>query len=620
MVNTSSTETFSLEEKQHSNGISWTRFRIVLVVFVLLLLIVGLLTGFLAAKSAREEVEEKYAKLGGNGDAAKTTLNPRSTTVVPSGKPACSGKQWCNVRLPEHIRPYHYNLEILSDVKNLKYDGQVEILLSVSKPIDVILVHIKEKLITKVNLQSIDGKSEVAQMESHFAYPENEYYVTKFEEDLSVGNYSFTLNFKSNISSTLTGYYKSQYKENGQNKTLLTTKFQPTDARRAFPCLDEPDLKATFSITMKHPSEYHARSNEPGQVIETSNGITTTRFNKTVKMSPYLICFIVSQFQSKYEGITGNNNMTITIWSQPKLVSSTEYAYNVSIKMMAFMEDFLGVDYPMPKLDMFAIPDYGSGATEHWGIITYRESRLLYTPGVSSEGNKRSSAGIIAHECAHLWFGNLVTCKWWNDLWVQEGLASYMENYAIHHVHPEWNVKNNYLVGDWSTGMTLDSYASSHPISQDVTHPRQIKEIFDSITYNKGAALFQMLDYYLGVDLFKAGLKEYLTTNQYKGATVGDLWKAFDQVTGRNITSIMETWTRQMGFPVITITKTTDGFDLTQKHFLVDPQANVTRKSPFNYQWKIPFMYALSNNLTGRLTKIISDEKDFRTHRSSWFY
>lgn len=588
--------------------------------------LVGVLSGVISANNAREETETEWkAKLDKQtadkvSTVAPETEKPATKAPEPTSKPTTKGPatkaptkaptqpptqppaqctdEWCNVRLPKHVRPSHYNLDIKADVVNLKFNGKISAYINVTKETSNIILHIKEMNITSANLTTQDDPSKPIEIEKSFPHPENEYHVSKTKAPIKAGTYIYTVTYEALVSEKLTGFYKSTYKENGKTEVLLTTKFQPTDSRKAFPNFDEPDLKATFSISIEHPATHHARCNMPGT---TANMVDPawkkTTFGKTVKMSSYLIAFVVSKFKGSKVGKA--HNLDVQVWSRPDQIANTEYAYNATIKMMEFLEDFTNVSYPMPKLDSYGIPDYGSGATEHWGIITYRESRLLYDPKKSSQSNKQSSATIIGHECTHLWFGNLVTCKWWNDLWVQEGMASYLEYYAADAVHPDWKMMDSFITVDWKTGITLDALASSHPISQDVSNPKKIKQAFDSITYNKGSSLFQMLDSYLTTEVFKRGIYIYLRDNQYTGATVDDYWEAFTKATEehgdrKDIKAIMDTWTHQMGFPVITISRK-NGNDskvvIQQEHFLIDPNSNVTRESKFGYQWQVPFTY-----------------------------
>jgi len=601
-----------------------SRFWIGVILVLVVIFLVGILSGVLSAKSEREKVEAEYAssKTKRNKDPAtkspptkappskkpsKPPVSPSQKTAKPtvssqqptspSQKPtqaSCTGGPWCNIRLPTDVIPFHYNLKISADVDALKFNGTQKMFVNVTMPTKYVLFHYKEMDITSWRIVRSSNMQEVL-IKAGYPKPLNEYFVIEATSEMGIGNYEVEVTFAANVSIKLTGFYKSTYtNRTGQTRTLLTTKFQPTDARKAYPCMDEPDLKATFNITMVHPSEYKALSNMPVESNVTINGITTTKFGKTVKMSTYLVAFIVCDFAYK-ENITGiGHNITMRVYSSPPQVNNTDYGLRLGTEMMTYLEEFFGVVYPMPKLDFVAIPDYGSGATEHWGVITYREARLLYTKGISSEGNKESIANIVAHECAHLWFGNLVTCKWWNDLWVQEGMASYIEYYAVDKVHPNWEMMTQFFTSDWRSGMSLDALASSHAISLPVTHPKQIKEIFDSITYRKGSSIIRMLDHYLGVEKFRKGLKEYLTAHQFAGATSDDLWRAFDKATGEDILNMMKTWTNQMGHPLINITVDPSNATkavATQKHFLIDPKANVTVASPYNYKWIVPLSY-----------------------------
>lgn len=530
----------------------------------------------------------------------------------------CPGDIWCRVRLPQYIVPYHYNLLIKADVSNLRFEGQQTVYFDLTNSTNTIVIHTKEMNISTDRVKSVSTNI-IYTVAKQFIYKENEYFVVILSDNLPLGKYLLTLNFNAEVSTKLTGFYRSSYKENGTEEILLTTKFQPTDARKAFPCFDEPDLKATFDISIVHPYGYHAASNMPGMTSPSfrHKSWLKTTFQKTVIMSTYLVAFIVSKFENKFNGFSGiEDNVKLAIWSRPDHVDITEYAYNTSKMMVTFIEQFLNVQYSLPKIDMFAIPDYGSGATEHWGIITYRESKLLYLPGETSVASQKGTAAIIAHEIAHFWFGNLVTCKWWNDLWVQEGMASYLEYYLLDHTHPKWNIKDSYITSELIPGLRLDALQSSHPLSQPLNHPKKIKEIFDTITYRKGASLFGMLDSFLGTEMFRDCLNAYLTEFAYKGATVDDIWNSFSKVSGMNMSSMMKTWTLQMGFPLITIKKIDSSiFLFKQERFLyVKSQGNVTK----NYKWIIPFKYAESVDLKKGKVSILSLESTIVASSAEW--
>lgn len=576
------------------------KWRLIAGAFVVLVVIflVGILSGILSAKHEREKVEEKYASKKVKRDEKTTSAPSQPTPTSPqiTTQSPCTGGPWCSVRLPTNIIPFHYNLKIEVDFPGLKFNGTQRMFVKVVRPTSYVLFHYKLMRIIAWKIFK-SGTMEEIVIKSASPQPLNEYFVIEAAKDIAIGDYEIEVKFAANVSTKLTGFYKSTYKDkNGKTRTLLTTKFQPTDARKAFPCFDEPNLKASFNISIVHPAEHVILSNMPVASFTPTNAdwMSTTYFEKTVKMSTYLVAFIVCEFHFK-ENVTGlARNIKMRVYSSQRQVENTAYGLKLGTEMMTYLEGFFGVVYPMPKLDFVAIPDYGSGATEHWGLITYREARLLFTEGVSSEGNREGIANIVAHECVHLWFGNLVTCKWWNDLWVQEGMASYIEYYAVDKVHPDWEMMTQFFISDWRSGMNLDALASSHAISLPVVHPRQIKEIFDTITYRKGSSIIRMLDHDVGPQKFRESLKEYLNANRFAGATSDDLWKAFDKVTGSAILHMMKTWTLQMGHPLITITRDTRDRSqaiATQEHFLLDPKAKVTVKSPYNYKWVVPLSY-----------------------------
>ncbi|XP_048581683.1 glutamyl aminopeptidase-like [Nematostella vectensis] len=353
-------------------------------------------------------------------------------------------------------------------------------------------------------------------------------------------------------------------------------------------------MKATFTTTIVHEPDYTALTNMPEAINKTrSDGLIETRFMKSVPMSTYLLAFIVCDFKHT-ETITGeHNNVTLRVWTTPDQINQTYFALDVAEKIITYFEKYYKVMYPLPKQDLIAIPDFSSGAMENWGLITFRETALLYQPGVSSESNKQRVAVVVSHELAHQWFGNIVSPKWWNDLWLNEGFASYVEYLGVNHTHPDWQMLDQFLLLDLQLVLPLDSLATSHPISVEVDHPKKIKQIFDRISYSKGSSIIRMLAGFLGDDLFTDGLQHYLKKFAFKNAETKDLWEALGETSKTDVKTIMDTWTLQMGFPVVKVGRVGDSNKarLTQKHFLLDPGANVTIASPYGYKWYIPFTY-----------------------------
>lgn len=416
--------------------------------------------------------------------------------------------------------------------------------------------------------------------------------------------YRLFMEFTGPLKTDLKGFYLSSYEENGQKRYLATTQFQPTDARKAFPCFDEPEYKAIFKITIVRKVGWQSLSN--GKIISTdsrSNGMKADNFAPTPEMSTYLVAYIISKF--KVQRGTTSNGLQYGVWAQPGSILQTTEALNVGTKVISFYEDYFNISFPLPKQDMVAVPDYPLGAMENWGLITYRETRMLYDERVSTERNLASVTLSIAHELSHQWFGDLVTMKWWDDLWLNEGFATFIEYLRTDHVHPDWKMFDQFTQ-ELFDAFEFDGVKSSHPIYVPVENPDQINEIFDKISYAKGGCVIRMIRYVLGEETFRHGLIDYLNGLRYKSAVHGDLWEALQKIAVRegkhipfSVKNIMDTWILQMNYPVVMVTRNKQNLRVQQNRFLLNKDSNVTEKfsSPFSYLWKVPLTYTTSKEL-----------------------
>uniref|UniRef100_G3PPF5 Aminopeptidase n=1 Tax=Gasterosteus aculeatus aculeatus TaxID=481459 RepID=G3PPF5_GASAC len=520
-----------------------------------------------------------------------------SSTTSPSTGPNSLAPVSYNVTLWPRLEPNKAGLYIFS--------GHSAVVFRCVKETDLILIHSNMLNLTNfeghhAKLTGLGGTTAPGLKETWLEVP-TEYLVVRLNSPLQAGGmYELYTDFIGELADDLGGFYRSEYTEDGVKKIVATTQMQPTDARKAFPCFDEPAMKAVFHITLIHPQETVALSNSMNYGSSSlSVNCPYTSFMPTEIMSTYLLAFVVSEFKSISP--KAKADVLVRIWARRKAIDEGQgdYALEKTGPILSFFEKYYNSSYPLSKSDQIALPDFSAGAMENWGLITYRETALLYDPNVSSNGDKEWVATVISHELAHMWFGNLVTTRWWNDLWLNEGFATYVSYLGANFAEPTWNMKDLIVLNQIVGVMSVDALASSHPLSskeEDVLTPDQISELFDSITYSKGAAVLRMLSEFITEDVFSKGLSTYLDAFKYNNTVYTDLWKHLQMaVDSSNITLphsvevIMNRWILQMGFPVVTI-NTNTGI-ITQKHFLLDPDSVVDRPSEFKYEWFVPLTW-----------------------------
>ncbi|XP_047467541.1 glutamyl aminopeptidase [Mugil cephalus] len=537
--------------------------------------------------------------LGLSGSDPAPTVGP--TQPPPPGRGPCapstdSSGDWRNFRLPSYVNPVHYDLHLEPDLIDDTYSGTVAIKVKVEKPTRHLWLHIRETFVTTIPrlkfLNSAGGEREI-EVKSCFEYKPQEYVVVEATEDLPVTGseefYILSLDFQGWLNGSVVGFYRVIYKENGITKKIAATDHEPTDARKTFPCFDEPNKKATYSISITHDIKYQALSNMPpeGPALHLSGDKMKTSFQKSVPMSTYLVCFAVHQFE--YVERHSSRGIPLRIYAQPSQLETATYAADTTKVIFDYFEEYFNMTYSISKLDKIAIPDFGTGAMENWGLITYRETNLLFDKDQSSSYNKQRVASVIAHELVHQWFGNIVTMDWWDDLWLNEGFASFFEYIGVEKAEPTWGMRDIMIISDVLPVMVNDALLSSHPIIVNVSTPAEITSVFDAISYSKGASILRMLEDWMGKELFRDGCRKYLNDFYFKNAKTSNFWASLASVSGFPVAEVMDTWTKQMGYPVLHLSVSETNAKLSQKRFLLDPKADITQPpTPLQYKWTIP--------------------------------
>ena len=491
------------------------------------------------------------------------------------------------VVLPETARPNKYRIKLHPDLTNFTFQGEQSVDIQVLEPTSSIVLNAIDLTIDKATIHAMGISLTTYSVNFDKAA---ETATLQFEDTIQPGEARLEMAFSGELNDKLIGFYRSEYtSQDGETRYLATTQFEATDARRAFPCWDEPAKKAIFEVTLVFADEYQAVSNTPA-VEETvpGTGLKSIRFAETPVMSTYLLAFVVGNLTSIEERASGGT--LVGVWTTPGKENQANFALDTSVKLLGYFNEYFGIPYPLAKLDHIAIPDFAAGAMENWGAVTYRETALLVDPDNSSAGTRQRVAEVIAHEMAHMWFGDLVTMEWWDDLWLNESFASWMGNKAVDWLFPEWKMWTQFVNMDTNRALSLDGLKNSHPIEQAVKNPAEVSQLFDAISYSKGASVIRMLENFLGEETFRKGLNRYLTSNMYDNARTEDLWSALEKESGQPVTAIMDSWVKQMGYPVIQVESERSGnqtrLSVTQERFVYDRLLGETE--PDTEVWRVP--------------------------------
>ncbi len=486
-------------------------------------------------------------------------------------------------RLPTSVRPHAYRLVLVPDLASATFTGDVEIDVTIVEPTSTITFNAAELELTFAELNDSDPDKGYALAPVDIALDAEEEQATlTFAEPLAPGPATLHLSFTGILNDKLHGFYRSTFTdEDGVEHIIATTQMESTDARRAFPCWDEPELKATFEVTLVVDDALAAYSNGP--VVEEflqPEGKRRVRFAPTMIMSTYLVAFIVGPLEATAP--LPVDGVPLRIVHPPGKGHLTPFALDVGSHALRFFTEYFGLPYPADKLDLVAIPDFAFGAMENLGCVTFRESVLLVDPAQASRVELERVADVVCHEIAHMWFGDLVTMKWWNGIWLNEAFATFMEVLAVDAFRPEWQRWVSFGV-EREAAMAVDGLHSTRPVEFPVGRPEEAQGMFDVLTYQKGGSVLRMLEQFVGPDVFRDGIRDYLSTHQYGNTETADLWDALERSSGRAVRSIMDTWIDQGGYPLLRVDE--DG-SLAQTAFSYHGEPG----GAIGHAWQVPVL------------------------------
>ncbi len=460
-------------------------------------------------------------------------------------------------RLPRHTTPQRYDLVLEPDLANATFAGTVTI--GVTTEIET-----PELALNAIELEidscTLDGET----VEFRLDEPNERLFLTP-TAGVGVGEHVVTIVFRGVLNDQLRGWYRSTYRDDGGERVIATTQMQSTDCRRAFPCWDEPDFKAAFSVTLVVEPDLLAVSNAPEIArTERDDGRIEVRFADTMVMSSYLVAFVVGPLEAtEWTDVDG---IPIRIVHVPGKSGLTSFGLEVAQFCLRWFQDYYGIPYPSDKVDLLALPDFAAGAMENLGCITFRENLLLVDPATATQNEKQLVADVLAHELAHMWFGDLVTMGWWNGIWLNEAFATFMEIAACDAFRPEWQRWTSFGL-ERSIAFETDSLSATRPVEYEVRSPADCEGMFDVLTYQKGGALLRMLEQYLGEERFREGVSHYLRVHSYGNTETSDLWDAIERTSGEPVRRIMDSWIWQPGYPLVTASVDGGELVLSQRRF-----------------------------------------------------
>lgn len=497
-------------------------------------------------------------------------------------------------KLPKDVIPESYDIAIAPSIEKAAFTGSVTIDLKVRRPVKRLVLNSLGLTIREASLEASAKTSLTPQLN------EKDHLLTfELPKELPAGPAKLTIHFDGKLSETPEGLFITRYATPGGEKRALMTQFQAADARRMFPCWDEPAFRARFRLTATVPEKWLAISNMPEESkTAAENGLKTVKFAESPSMVSYLVAFAAGELESIEDEVDGIKLRVITTEGKRE---QARYALEATKQILPFYNQYFGTKYPLPKLDQISFASTGASGMENWGAIIYNDLAFLYDPKVSTQRTKERVYEVVAHEIAHQWFGDLVTMAWWDNIWLNEGFASWMATKATDRFNPDWDAWLR-AAGDKEYAMQLDARASTHPIQQRIDNEAQAGDAFDQITYQKGQSFLRMLETWLGEDAFRSGIRSYMKQHAYSNTTTADLWAALGKSSGQPVAEMAAGWTEQPGFPLVNVAPASGAVEMTQERFRI----GAAKVAPLT--WKIPVQLGNPTEASSAVVRLLGAE------------
>jgi puromycin-sensitive aminopeptidase len=510
-------------------------------------------------------------------------------------------------RLPRHVIPSHYDLRIEPDLQSHSFTGHEVVTLTVTEPTTEILLNATELEVLSATLSGEGSPPRTGTVEMD---EEQQRCRVTFPSVVLPGAWKVSFAFRGTLNDKLRGFYRSSYKdERGIAHSLAATQFEATDARRAFPCWDEPHFKAVFSVTLAIDPSLMALSNTRIVDDRQEGSKRVIRFAESMKMSTYLVAFIVGKLEGTAPIMA--QQTPVRLWSVPGKQHLTPFGHEIAVYSLNFLADYYGIPYPGDKLDLIAIPDFASGAMENLGAITFRETALLLDQRTATHAEQGRIADVVAHENAHMWFGDLVTMAWWNGLWLNEAFATFMEMMVVDAWKPEWERWTAFGVSR-AAALSVDGLLSTRPIEFPVRAPKEAEAMFDVLTYEKGASVLRMLEQHIGPTVFRDGVRHYLTAHAYGNAETTDLWVSLGHASKQDVPALMNEWIFSPGYPLLSLAIESSTLKLTQRRFAYVGDSTATSSGAPDQLWHIPIQLRINTTSGAETRRLLLTDREGR--------